>query len=154
MAERDRDRYLASSEANFARFREVERELAVEKEKTRRLEERLEREKEAIVAEYKASQEFEDLLNAEYDASFPETFKMCWETAISELGSKIEGVTLEKFPVPPMGGKKTSEELTQSPIAALEDSEPALEDDLGNAASSPRQGGGNDDHVDDELDLD
>ena len=77
MAERDRDRYLASSEANFARFREVERELAEEKEKTRRLEERLEREKEAIVVEYKASQEFEDLLNAEYDASFLETFKMC-----------------------------------------------------------------------------
>ena len=38
IAERDRDRYLESSTANFERFREVEKELAAEKERVRTLE--------------------------------------------------------------------------------------------------------------------
>ena len=38
IVERDRDRYLESSTANFERFREVEKELAAEKEKVRSLE--------------------------------------------------------------------------------------------------------------------
>ena len=32
--------------------------------------------------------EFDDLLAAEYDASFPETFKSCWERIIDEVGLK------------------------------------------------------------------
>lgn len=108
VAERDRDRYFESSTANFERFRAVEKELAEEKERVRTLKTELARTRAEVIAEYKNSQEFEDLLAAEYDASFPETFKMCWESIIEELGSKIEGVSLENFPVPPIPGKTTS----------------------------------------------
>ena len=75
--ERDRDRYFESSTANFEQFRKVEAELVAEQEKVRTLEAELERVKKEAIADYKASQEFEDLLSAEYDASFPETFKSC-----------------------------------------------------------------------------
>ena len=64
-----------------------------EQEKVRTLEAELARVKKEAIADYKASQEFEDLLVAEYDASFPETFKSCWERIIEELGTQIEGVT-------------------------------------------------------------
>ena len=107
IAERDRDRYFESSTANFEQFRKVEAELAAEQEKVRTLEAELERVKNEVIADYKASQEFEDLLSAEYDASFPETFKSCWEKIVEELGSQIEGVTLECFPVPNPSGKET-----------------------------------------------
>ena len=52
----------------------------------------------------------------EYDAAFPETFKSCWEAIIGELSSKIEGVTLEKFPVPPIPGKtsESSDDLEET----------------------------------------
>ena len=113
VAERDRDRYLAASEQNFARFRDVERELAEEKEKSRRLELELKRGRDSVLAEYKASQEFGNLLNEEYDANFPDTFKMCWERIIEELGEKIEGVTLEKFPVPAIPGQDSAMETSQ-----------------------------------------
>ena len=138
VAERDRDRYLESSTANFERFRQVERELAEEKERVRTLEAELERTCAEAIAEYKASQEFDDLLAAEYDASFPDTFKACWETIIGELGSQIEGVTLERFPVPPVPGKTPS-----SPVdldeAALGDSHPnaTQDEDAQDGVESP-----------------
>ena len=138
VAERDRDRYLESSTANFERFRQVERELAEEKERVRTLEAELERTHAEAIAEYKASQEFDDLLAAEYDASFPDTFKACWETIIGELGSQIEGVTLERFPVPPVPGKTPS-----SPVdldeAALGDSHPnaTQDEDAQDGVESP-----------------
>ena len=116
IAERDRDRYLESSSANFERFREVEKELAAEKEKVRTLEAELDRVRTEAIEDFKKSKEYEDLLAAEYDASFPATFKNCWEAIIEELGSKIEGVTLEKFPVPPIPGKtsESSEDLEET----------------------------------------
>ena len=121
IAERDRDRYFESSTANFEQFRKVEAELVAEQEKVRTLEAELERVKKEAIADYKASQEFEDLLSAEYDASFPETFKSCWEKIVEELGSQIEGVTLERFPVP-----NPSRKETPSPMAVedLLDSHP------------------------------
>ena len=105
IAERDRDRYFASSTANFEQFRRVEAELVAEQEKVRTLEAELARTRAEAIEDYKKSKEFDDLLAAEYDASFPETFTLCWESIIAELSSKIEGVSLEKFPVPPIPGK-------------------------------------------------
>ena len=105
IAERDRDRYFESLATNFKRFWRVKKELADETEKVRSLEDELARTRAKAIVEYKKSQEFEDFLPAEYNASFPETFKSCWEAIIEELGSKIEGVTLEKYPVPPIPGK-------------------------------------------------
>ncbi|XP_074351438.1 uncharacterized protein LOC141690546 [Apium graveolens] len=83
--ERDRDRYLKAFEANFTRFCEVEKELADEKEKVRKLELDAERARADVIAEYKASQDFQDVLNAEYDANFPETFSSCWEQIVEEI---------------------------------------------------------------------
>ena len=105
IAERDRDRYFDSSTANFEQFRRVEAELVAEQEKVRTLEAELARTRAEAIEDYKKSKEFDDLLAAEYDASFPETFTLCWESIIAELSSKIEGVSLEKFPVPPIPGK-------------------------------------------------
>ena len=65
IAECDRDRYFKSSAANFMRFRKVEAELMAEQEKVRTLEAELERVKKEAIVDYKASQEFEDLLSAE-----------------------------------------------------------------------------------------
>ena len=108
LAERDRDRYFESSVAKFQQFRKVKAELVAEHEKVCTLEAELERVKKEAIADYKASKEFEDLLAAEYDASFPATFKSCWEMIIEELGSQIDGVTLERFPVPQLLGKEVS----------------------------------------------
>ena len=121
IAERDRDRYFEASTANFQQFRRVEAELVAEQEKVRTLEGELARVKREAIADYKASQEFEDLLAAEYDASFPEIFKSCWEQIIDELGSQIDGVTPERFLVPMLHGEETS-----SPMAVedLGDSHP------------------------------
>ena len=105
IAERDRDRYFESSAANFEQFRKVEAELVAEQEKVRTLEAELARVNKEAVEDFKKSQEFEDLLVAEYDASFAETFKSCWVKIIEELGSQIEEVTLERFPVPDLQGK-------------------------------------------------
>ena len=127
IAERDRDRYLEASTANFEQFRKVEAELVAEQEKVRTLEAELARVKREAIADYKASPEFEELLAAEYDASFPETFKSCWERIIDELGSQIEGVTLERFPVPRLPGEESP-----SPMAVedLEESHPLDSQDL------------------------
>ena len=89
IAERDRDRYFESSAANFEQFRKVEAELVAEQEKVRTLEAELARVRREAIADFKASPEFDELLAAEYDASFPETFKSCWERIIDELGSQI-----------------------------------------------------------------
>ena len=78
----------------------MEKELAEEKEKVRSLEAELVRVHTEAIADFKKSQEYEELLAVEYDASFPDTFKSCWEAIIEELGSKIDEVTLEKFLVP------------------------------------------------------
>ena len=51
--------------------------LAEEEERGRTLEAELARNCAEAIAEYKASQEFEDLPSAEYDSSFPDTFKTC-----------------------------------------------------------------------------
>ena len=116
IAERDRDRYLESSTTNFECFREVEKELAAEKEKVRTLEAELARVRTEAIEDFKKSKEYEDLMAAEYDAAFPETFKNCWEAIIGELSSKIEGVSLEQFPVPPIPGKtsESSEDLEET----------------------------------------
>ena len=121
IAERDRDRYFESSAANFEQFRKVEAELVAEQGKVRTLEAELARVRREAIADFKASPEFDELLAAEYDASFPETFKSCWERIIDELGSQIEGVTLERFPVPRLPGEETP-----SPMAVedLGDSHP------------------------------
>ena len=121
IAERDRDRYFEASTANFEQFRKVEAELVAEQEKVRSLEAELERVRREAIADFKASPEFDDLLAAEYDASFPETFKSCWERIIDEVGAQIEGVTLERFPVPRLPGEETP-----SPMAVedLGDSHP------------------------------
>ena len=107
IAERDRDRYFETSTANFEQFRKVEAELVAEQEKVRSLEAELERVRREAIADFKASPEFDDLVAAEYDASFPETFKSCWERIIDEVGAQIEGVTLERFPVPTLPGEET-----------------------------------------------
>ena len=121
IAERDRDRYFESSATNFEQFRKVEAELVAEQEKVRTLEAELARVRREAIADFKASPEFDEVLAAEYDASFPETFKSCWERIIDELGSQIEGVTLERFPVPRLPGEETP-----SPMAVedLGDSHP------------------------------
>ena len=78
----------------------MEKELAEEKEKVRSLEAELVRVRTEAIADFKKSQEYEELLVVEYDVSFSDTFKSCWEAIIEELGSKIDEVTLEKFLVP------------------------------------------------------
>lgn len=119
IAERDRDRYLKASEANFTRFREVEKELADEKEKVRKLELDAQRARAEVIAEYKASQDFQDVLNAEYDANFPETFSSCWEQIVEEIGKKIPEVTLTAYPVPDIPGKEPLlDDIPLSPILA------------------------------------
>ncbi|KAL8154502.1 hypothetical protein AgCh_000019 [Apium graveolens] len=55
---------------------------------------------EKVIKEYQKSQEFQDLLDAEYDANLPDTFAACWEKVIGIIGEKISSVTLKKFPVP------------------------------------------------------
>ena len=92
-----------------------------EQEKVRTLEAELARVRREAIADYKASKEFEDLLNAEYDASFPETFKSCWERIVEELGTQIEGVTLERFPVPKLPGEEASSPME---VENLGDSHP------------------------------
>ena len=124
IAERDRDRYFESSAANFERFRTME----AEQEKVRALEAELERVLREAIADFKALQEFEDLLAEEYDLSFPETSKLCWERIIDELSSQIDGVSLEPFPVPRLPGKDTPslmavEELTDSFPSNTQDGE-------------------------------
>ncbi|KAL1833360.1 hypothetical protein ACET3Z_003011 [Daucus carota] len=121
IAERDRDRYFEASTANFEQYRKVEAELVAEQEKVRTLEAELARVKREAIADYKASKEFEDLLVAEYDASFPETFKSCWERIVEELGAQIEGVTLERFPVPKLPGEEASSPME---VENLGDSHP------------------------------
>ena len=92
-----------------------------EQEKVRTLEAELARVRREAVEDFKKSKEFEDILAAEFDSSFPETFKSCWERIIDELGSQIAGVTLERFPVPKLPGEETP-----SPMAVedLGDSHP------------------------------
>ena len=107
--------------ANFEQFRKVEAELVAEQEKVRTLEAELVRVRTEAVEDFKKSQEYEDLLVAEYDASFPEAFKSCWVKIIEELGSQIEGVTLERFPVPDLQGKKISSPME---VENLGDSHP------------------------------
>ena len=121
IAERDRDRYFEASTANFEQFRKVEADLVAEQEKVRTLEAELARVRREAVEDFKKSKEFEDILAAEFDSSFPETFKSCWERIIDELGSQIAGVTLERFPVPKLPGEETP-----SPMAVedLGDSHP------------------------------
>ena len=74
----------------------------------RTLEAELARVRSEAIPDYKASQEFEDLLNVDYHANFPETFKSFWENIIGELGSQIKGVTLERFHVSHILGKLPS----------------------------------------------
>ena len=128
IAERDRDRYLEASTANFEQFRRVEAELVAEQEKVRSLEAELERVRREAIADYKASPEFADLLAAEYDSTFYETFKSCWERIIDEVGAQVEGVTLERFPVPVLPGEETP-----SPMAV---------EDLGDSHPFDSQDGG------------
>lgn len=65
VAEWEKLKYLASTQANFERFKAVERELAKENEKCRNLEiEELQR-LEEVIDDCKASKEFDDLVNAE-----------------------------------------------------------------------------------------
>ena len=92
-----------------------------EQEKVRTLEAELARVRKEAVEDFKKSKEFKDILAEEFDSSFPETFKSCWERIIDELGSQIEGVTLERFPVPKLPGEETP-----SPMAVedLGDSHP------------------------------
>ena len=121
IAERDRDRYFDASTANFEQFRRVEAELVAEQEKVRTLEAELARVRREAVEDFKKSKEFEDILAAEFDSSFPETFKSCWERIIDELGSQIEGVTLERFPVPKLPGEETPSPMV---VEDLGDSHP------------------------------
>lgn len=107
IAERDRDSYFEASTTNFEQFRRVEAELVAEQEKVRTLEAELARVRREAVEDFKKSKEFDDILAAEFDSSFAETFKSCWERIIDELGSQIEGVTLERFPVPKLPGEET-----------------------------------------------
>ncbi|XP_074375034.1 uncharacterized protein LOC141716747 [Apium graveolens] len=130
IAERDRDRYLKASEANFTRFCEVEKELADEKEKVRKLELDAQRARAEVIAEYKTSQDFQDVLNAEYDANFPETFSSCWEQIVEEIGKKIPEVTFTAYPVPVIPGKEPL--LEDSPVS------PTLTTFAEAAAVSPR----------------
>ena len=90
----------------------------------RSLEAELARTRAEAIEDYKKSKEFDDLLSAEYDASFPETFTMCWESIIEELSSKIEGVSLEKFPVPPIPGKTSASPVDLEEEEVLGDSHP------------------------------
>lgn len=103
----------------------MEMELAAEKEKSRRLELELAKGKEQILKEYRSSREFEELLNAEYDANFPATFNMCWEKIIEELGQKISGVTLAKFPAPAIPGASSSTQETVCETVAQFSTQPA-----------------------------
>ena len=92
-----------------------------EQEKVRTLEAELARVRREAVEDFKKSKEFEDILAEDFNSSFPETFKSCWERIIDELGSQIAGVTLERFPVPKLPGEETP-----SPMAVedLGDSHP------------------------------
>ena len=78
-----------------------------EQEKVRSLEAELARVRREAIVDFKALPGFEELLAAEYDLSFPETFKSCWVRIIDELSSQIDGVSLERFLVPSL----TAEDL-------------------------------------------
>ena len=69
--------------------------------------------REEVIADYKASAEFQSLLDDEYDANFPATFKDCWETIVEEIGRKIPEVTLEAYPVPLSSGQGPSGDEAQ-----------------------------------------
>ena len=79
-----------------------------------KLELALKKGREEVIADYKASPEFQDLLDAEYDDNFPATFKDCWKTIIGKIGQKIPGVTLEEFPVSIASGAGPSKEIRES----------------------------------------
>ena len=143
IAERDRDRYFDASTANFEQFKKVEAELVAEQEKVRSLEAELARVRQEAIADFKASPEFEELLTTEYDQSFPETFKSSWERISNELSSQINGVSLERFPVPSLAGEGTPslmavEDLTDSFPSNTQDGENPSEDMV---IEEPNKGG-------------
>lgn len=134
ITERDRDRNMEGLEPQYERYRVLELEFAAQKEALRRIEEQQSCVREQVVADFKVSQEFYDILNAEYDALFPNTYKMCWENAVAEIGKTISQVTLEAFPVPAgAGGNFPQESSAQSPTPPEEDLDPLF----GQRASSP-----------------
>ena len=109
IAKRDRDRNMESLELQQVRYRKLELELAEEKEKARTLQAQLDRSREDIISDFQKSADFEDILNKEYDANFPETFKTCWEQIVEEIGGTIPGVNLQAFPVPKIPGLEGSQ---------------------------------------------
>ncbi|XP_074358745.1 uncharacterized protein LOC141698038 [Apium graveolens] len=114
----------------------------------------------SVIADYKASQDFQEVLNAEYDANFPDTFATCWEHIVGEIGKKVPGVTLEASPVPPIPGKGSSDEdLSPSLIHAtsaeattspLQDATPMEDNPI--PPSTTVTDGGNDDDLYKDLD--
>ena len=80
---------IESLERQQERFRKLELELAEEKEKTGTLQSQLDRSIEVVISDFQKSAAFDDILNQEYDANFPETFKACWEQIIEEIRGSI-----------------------------------------------------------------
>lgn len=76
-------------------------------------------------ADFKASQEFDDILKTEYDASFPNTYMMCWENVVTEIRKTISQITWKAFPVPlNVGGGVPQESSTQSSTPLKDDLDP------------------------------
>ena len=145
IAKRDRDRNMESLERQQERFRKLELELAEEKEKTRTLQDQLDRSTEVVISDFQKSTTFDDILNQEYDANFPETFKACWEQIIEEIGGSIPRVNLQTFPVPKIpsleGSQRGSEEQPKESIAQspTPDKSPTPVSEIIDFTSSPKK---------------
>lgn len=112
-------------ERQYELYRLLEQEFAKQKEALRGMEEQQARVREQTVANFKVSQEFDDILNAEYDASFSNTYKMCGENAVAEIRKTISQFTLEAFSVPlNVAGSVPQESSAQTPTPPDEDLEP------------------------------
>lgn len=93
---------------------------------SRRLKEDLAKGETEVINNFKSSQAYTALMDAEYEAGVADSFESCWVKAVETIGGKFSEVTLENFPVP---GASTTQganmildvndsELTHSPARA------------------------------------
>lgn len=91
--ERDRNRNMDNLEHQYERYQVLKLKFVEQKEKLMQMEAQQARCREHVVEDFKKYHEFEDILNAEYNASFPNTFRTCWENVMFEIGKTIAQVT-------------------------------------------------------------
>lgn len=100
VSERERERLAQSLKAQEEQYKAVERELAEEKELCRSLQSQMTLDRAQVIKDWKATEEFATLLDEEYAAAFPVTFRSVWTQAVDAIGAKVPEVTHLAFPVP------------------------------------------------------